>query len=247
MRDRIIAIGALAIVALASAPRPARAERLVLSPWLFDPSLVVDPLAPHAAPTPQACFDDTDIVGYRACPHYAAWGDNLHEPYFVVESGLNYRHFADLVDPPTTERTVGGGEPTTTARRHDTALTIDERFVRRLDPALYTALDFEFGNLMMGTAPRDLEADALASIGVRANLGPVMLAGELAGGGRFYTYAGQDTMHGAGVVEARARGAVWLGPWVSVGAMVGTSLITSGEWVAGGFIEFHSRTYAGQR
>jgi hypothetical protein len=197
---------------------------------------------------PPACFDDSDVVGYRSCPHYAAWGDNLRDAYFVVENGLNWRVFPDAAQPAAVARsTTGVSTQPSSVRRRDHVLTLDERFVRPFGSTLYGALDFEFGNLLVDSTGRDLETDALASIGLRVSLGPAAFAAELAGGGRLYNYVGEATMHGEGVLEARARASVWLGPWVTIGPMVGTSLVTRGEWVAGGFIAFHSRTYAGER
>jgi hypothetical protein len=50
-----------------------------------------------------------------------------------------------------------------------------------------------------------------------------------------------------GVVEARARGELWLSPWITAGATVGASVLDRGDWMAGVYLGVHSRAFAGSR
>jgi hypothetical protein len=49
------------------------------------------------------------------------------------------------------------------------------------------------------------------------------------------------------IVEARARGEVWLSPWVTAGATLGANVLAQGDWMAGLYLGFHSRAFAGSR
>lgn len=50
-----------------------------------------------------------------------------------------------------------------------------------------------------------------------------------------------------GIVEARARGELWLNPWITAGAIMGASVVDQGDWMAGLYVGFHSRAFAGGR
>ena len=49
------------------------------------------------------------------------------------------------------------------------------------------------------------------------------------------------------VVEARARGELWLSPWITAGATLGANVLDRHDWMAGVFVGFHSRAFAGTR
>ena len=49
------------------------------------------------------------------------------------------------------------------------------------------------------------------------------------------------------VVEARARGELWLSPWITAGATLGANVLDRQDWMAGVFVGFHSRAFAGTR
>jgi hypothetical protein len=94
-------------------------------------------------------------------------------------------------------------------------------------------------------------------VGYRATLGKASLAVEGAAGVRSVQYhfasAYQDCAQTTsisdtrGVVEARVRAETWLGPWISAGATVGSSVISRGDWMAGAYLGFHSRAFGGDR
>src|SRR5205823_14245173 len=95
---------------------------------------------------------------------------------------------------------------------------------------------------------RDVAAAGVGVAGVHVGLGAVAIDGELAGGGRFVETATQSryAIDGEGVVEARARAALWVSPWVTVGGVLGTSMIARGEWTAGLFVGGHSWAFGGR-
>ncbi len=191
------------------------------------------------------CFDTSDVVGYRSCPAYGSWGDNLLAPYVFVQIELNVRHFAAAAEPRASvaARTES---PVSTTSAGRVATTYDERFGVALTDALYTALDVELGNFPVGTPPQsdpELVLGALASIGLQQRIGPITLNGELAGGVLATSTATDTALQPEAVIEARARADLWLGPWCTLGALIGRDLLRQGEWMYGFNIGFHSHTY----
>jgi hypothetical protein len=49
------------------------------------------------------------------------------------------------------------------------------------------------------------------------------------------------------ILEARARAALWLSPFVNFGASAGASVIERGSWVAGVHLGIVSQAYGNQR
>jgi hypothetical protein len=104
---------------------------------------------------------------------------------------------------------------------------------------------------------RGFAIGGLGVAGYRATLGKASLAFEGAAGVRSVEYhfasAYQDCAQTTsisdtrGVVEARVRAETWLGPWISAGATVGSSVISRGDWMAGAYLGFHSRAFGGGR
>jgi len=201
------------------------------------------------------CYvDDNDVVGYRRCDRYGAWGRNLLDPYVFFDLGMNERTFGSTATPPSVvpaARTVGPKPPTAGKGSTSTALLFDERMGFGLSRHLYGAVDFELGNFgnldSLDTSTPDLVVDGLASLGLRGGLGPFALAAEVAGGVMEYTFAWERDGHVDGMLEARGRLDLWLSPWCSVGGVVGTSLIAQGDWMAGVYLGVHTWSYAGNR
>jgi hypothetical protein len=198
------------------------------------------------------CVDGSDVVGYRQCPSYGTWGTNLLEPYVYIDFGLNRRHFNSTVRPTALARsTTVGTTPGAIDNYGDDALTFDERLGVGLTRGIYLAFDFELGNFdtfnKNQVNARDVVLDGLVAIGVRLPLGPLALSAELAGGGMAYSYQPDVDFRTTWLAEARGRAEVWLAPWFSVGAMLGTSLIQEGEWLGGIYLGFHTYAYAGDR
>ena len=98
---------------------------------------------------------------------------------------------------------------------------------------------------------------ALGLAGARGSTQHGALALEAAGGVRNTSYYFDSTYHMCetqtivnetrAVVEARARAELWLGPWITAGATLGTSVLSKGDWLAGVYFGIHSRAFAGVR
>lgn len=216
--------------------------------------------AARAEPSSEACcYDDTpcstytveesDVVGVRQCPRYGMWGHDLHDPYVFVDAGMNMRHITQGSSHTSLARTVGGaGKTGTLTSNSDRALTFDERIGYDIVHGLYAAFDFELGNFDSGAdAENSFVFDTLGSIGIRGELGPIALAGELSGGVMQSWFPPQQDSRIDGIVETRGRAELWLGPWITLGGLVGISVLDRSEWVAGLYIGFHSWGYAGDR
>jgi hypothetical protein len=159
-------------------------------------------------------------------------------------------------------------------RRFDTALLASLRTTLDLSRVLYGSLEADLGGTspprssateMVSTGvfgspdlqPRHgVMADALGVAGVRLPLGFGALGVELAGGVRAVSYAFRSSYHDcrqttnvsalAGVAEARARGELWLGPWLTAGVTLGTSVLERNNWMGGLYLGVHSRTFGGR-
>ncbi|MDB4957405.1 MAG: hypothetical protein JWO36_4974 [Myxococcales bacterium] len=194
------------------------------------------------------CIDGTDVVGYERCSRYGSWGQNLLEPYMFVDLGMNVRHFAAASGPSGVA--YRGTRPVTTSGSQE-AVTFDERLGVALSHALYLGLDFELGNFASldesTSAAPDMLVAGLAAFGLRGGLGPIALAGEVAVGGMAYSFPSDKSLRTTELVEVRARGELWLSPWVTVGAQIGTSIVEKDQWIAGLYIGFHTYSYAGDR
>ena len=97
---------------------------------------------------------------------------------------------------------------------------------------------------------------ALAVAGLRGHAGNLTLGAELAGGVRGVSYhyeshylaCEQTDVIAAhrGVVEARARAALWLSPTWNVGVQLGSSLLDRGAWMTGVYFGAHTYAYGGR-
>src|SRR5262245_38299990 len=65
-------------------------------------ALAGDPFDTDGSDGSPPCVDHTDLVGYRRCPGYGAWGRNLLGPYVFLDLGMNMRHF------PNDNRSISG-------------------------------------------------------------------------------------------------------------------------------------------
>jgi hypothetical protein len=199
---------------------------------------------PLADERPPCVADSTDVVGYRHCPRYGAWGASLLDPYVYVDVGMNVRHFASRSAAVAARST----SPVPLSGNESQALTFDERIGYGITHSLYTAIDLELGNFDSSSATdSDVLFAGLASLGMRVGLGPIALAGEMTGGAMESSYPSQTSVHFEGILEARARADLWLAPWFSVGGVIGESLLDHRDWMAGVFIGFHTWGYAGDR
>jgi hypothetical protein len=160
-------------------------------------------------------------------------------------------------------------------RRVDTALLSSLRASVDLSRALYAGLEVDLGGLTRpSTATTEatsagvfgspdvqpghgLLVDSLGVAGVRAATGFGALGVEFAGGLRTVSYGFHSSYHDcqhatsinalAAVAEARARGELWLTPWLTAGATLGTSVLERNAWMGGLYLGIHSRAFGGDR
>jgi hypothetical protein len=165
--------------------------------------------------------------------------------------------------------------PPSEGAANDVAATTNLRLGFGIGHGLYSGLEFEIGGVvapaqaqteMMTTgtygAPNVTQQNALylgfTGIGgyrVSGRRGSIALEG--AGGLRSVRYHFQSNYHlceqsttfvsNRGVIEARARGELWLSPWLTAGVTLGTNVLDQGDWMAGLYLGAHSRAFAGTR
>lgn len=136
-------------------------------------------------------------------------------------------------------------------------LEVDLGRVRQLDEAsaeMASTGVFGSPDLQPG---RGLLVDSLGVVGVRVATGFGALGVELAGGLRAVSYGFHSSYHDCqqatsinalgGVAEARARGELWLTPWLTAGATLGTSVLERNAWMGGLYLGVHSRAFGGDR
>jgi hypothetical protein len=197
---------------------------------------------------PPCATDSSDVVGYRRCTPYGAWGSNLRDPEVFMDLGMNVRHFAPRGGPVAIAR---ASDSVMASGRGDEAWLFDERMGIHLNRALYLAFDFEFGDFAASESPsatqRVLVVDTTLAAGAHVGVGPLALRGEIAGGVMSSALANQTDMTTEGMVEARGRVDLWLSPWFTIGGVVGASLLHDGDWMAGLYFGFHTWSYAGER
>jgi hypothetical protein len=170
--------------------------------------------------------------------------DCAPDPDVMVGVGVNLRHFA----APTRDVAARSTEPITDSAPN--ALTATERLGFQLLHPLYGALEVELGNFTYtGTessrSARDILLVGAGAIGLRGNLAFAALGVELAGGGMAYSHPDDRGLRGAPLLEVRGRADIWLTPWFTVGATLGTSLIRDHEWLAGVSLATHTAPFGG--
>jgi len=157
----------------------------------------------------------------------------------------------------------------------DTALLSSLRASVGLPRGFYTAVEVDVGGLAQPGAvsaemmtngvfgspdlqqKRGFVVDGLGAVGVRGSTHAGGLGVELAGGVRSVSYSYESIYHNcesatsvrayAPVAEARARGELWLGPWLTAGVTIGTSVLESHTWMGGLYLGVHTRAYNGSR
>jgi len=228
-----------------------------------------------------ACEDASDVIGYRRCTKFGAWGKNLRIPQVFIEGGGVVRQFGSLLDRQTGS-VIHGNESFAyrvlaqpRSRPLDTAVLSTLRAGVGLPHGLYTAVEVDLGGLtqpgraateMMSTGSfgspdlqqeRGFVVDSLATIGVHGATHAGGLGVELAGGMRAVSYSFQSNYHDceqttsitafAPIAEARVRGELWLSPWLTAGATVGTSVLEKHSWMGGVYLGVHTRAFGGER
>jgi len=168
-----------------------------------------------------ACTDTSDVVGYRHCIAFGAWGGDLKLPDIEFEAGAIVRQFGSLLDGQTGTVTHGSeafayrvATPVGSGHRSlDTAVLSTMRGSMALAGGMYAALELDLGGLaragqasteMMSSgafgAPelqqrRGFVVDSLGAIGVRGAMHSGAIGVELAGGMRAVSYHFHSSYH----------------------------------------------------
>jgi len=261
----------------ASGSSPGRASHSGASDRYYHPGLSQNPRV-----VPQTtCEDASDVIGFRRCTKFGAWGKNLRIPRVVFEGGVVVRQFGSLLDRQTGS-VIHGNEAFAyrvlappRSRPLDTAVLSTLRAGVGLPHGLYTAVEVDLGGLtqpgratteMMSTGSfgnpelqqgRGFVVDSLGTIGVHGVTRAGGLGAELSGGLRAVSYSFQSNYHlceqatsitaFAPIAEARVRGELWLSPWLTAGAAVGTSVLEKHSWMGAVYLGVHTRAFGGER
>lgn len=231
------------------------------------------------------CAEASDVVGYRRCRPFGAWGSStLRRPQITVEAGAMLRRFPSLLGGQMGSVTHGGetfafrmvqSSTASVSRALDTAVLSTVRVSVGMRSGLYSGLELDLGGVtrpgatsteMMSTGvfgSPDVQqsggfiVDSVGLVGLRGRTGFGTLGVEMAGGLRSVSYDFHSSYHGceqmtgimafSPVAEARARGELWLSPWLSAGAMVGASVLQRNAWMGGLYLGVHSRAFGGER
>lgn len=165
--------------------------------------------------------------------------------------------------------------PTAESSPTDVAVTSNLRLGFGVGRGLYSGLEFEIGGVVSPAAanaemttsgtfgsPSLSQGNAVylgfaGFAGYRASGSRGSIAIEGAGGLRSVRYNFESSYHlcetsetfvsTTSVIEARARGELWLSPWLTAGAQLGTNVLDRGDWMAGLYLGVHSRAFAGTR
>ncbi len=192
-----------------------------------------------------SCHEDHDVVGYRRCPGFD-WARGEDEPDVAVHAGLGWRHVvAPAVPAMVAARTGSAASPLADIAASEVQITIGMA-------GLYGGLELSVGDLTRRTYSFGAFVQGGVVGGEQLPLGPIVLGGELFGGGRSERLTHDINNNKApavtsGVVEARARVGVWVTPWLMVDGAVGSGVLDRRERMATLGVVFHSRSYAGQR
>lgn len=230
---------------------------LAASPALADPGYVV--IAGDGGWTDSSwrpCVTETYVVGRTHCPRFAAW-DVTHVPRVQLYLGASL-HVFDLDDGvfapdgaafSIAEGAVGDGASAT-------ALTYDLRVTGLLGRYLYVGAEGNAGEIELDDGDQYagegvyIAAGGVAGLGIP--LGGLSLRAETFAGHRWLSAPvhadrldREDGRHAMWVVEPRASVELWLGPWTTIGAAVGSNLLRENDVSAGLFVQGHLRAYDG--
>jgi len=160
------------------------------------------------------------------------------EPPVHFEVGLNTRHFTAVTGA---EHAAFRGEAIDPSTEANTAVSVGLRFTHWLPRNLYTGLEAEIGKL--DAFDQSNLAGAYGLFGARGRLGWSSLYVEMAAGHRSVRYGDGLDEEGKLIAEPRVRAEMWLGPRVTLGAALGTTLGARDVWMAGVYLGVHSLVY----
>jgi hypothetical protein len=165
-----------------------------------------------------------------------AIADKGDEPPIHFEVGLNTRHFTAI--DAGGENTAFRGESSDPSIEASAAVSVDLRFMRWLPRNFYAGLEAEVGKLE--AFDHSNLAAAYAVVGSRVQVGFATLSVEMAAGQRKVRYGDGFDEESKLIAEPRVRGEMWLGPRVTLGGAIGTTLGSRDVWMAGVYVGVHS-------
>ncbi|HEY5933425.1 MAG TPA: hypothetical protein VIU61_02245 [Kofleriaceae bacterium] len=225
----------------------------------------------RSGPAEAAC--EHDVHGYSECKEFGAWSTRkaavnveLGTAVRTFASPLGERHGTIMHEQESFSYRVAGSE------RPDTAVVGRLRATVGWRHGLYAGVESEVGALTKNNAAAEMTSEGmlgtpdirqtsaityggLAVAGIGKRLGPVEVGAESAAGFRALAYHYSSAYLACEtstsitavmpVLEARARGSVWVTPFVSVGATYGKSLVDVGS-VGGLYMQWSTRAFGGR-
>lgn len=227
----------------------------------------------RSGPGQEAC--DHDVHGYSTCKEFGKWSTSVEKAVNLelgtamrtFVSPLGERHGTLTHEEEAfSYRVVGPSD------RPDTAVVGQLRASVGWRYGLYAGAEGELGALTRNNVAAEMTSDGmrgtpdirqtsvlayggLVVAGIGRRLGPVEVGVESAAGFRALAYQYSSAYLSCEtttsittampVLEARARGSVWVTPFVSVGATFGKSLVDEGR-VGGLYMQWSTRTFGGR-
>jgi hypothetical protein len=226
-----------------------------------------------ASANPMWCADQSDIVGYRRCTKYGAWGLLTRLPKITASVGVSVRSAPSLL-PGRHGAIERDGmpdafrvEPAPDRAANELLLIAPMRFGMGLPYGLFVAAEAEMGGVLnradVKTSDSSLvlhdgfAASAAGVVGIAGSVPHGRLGVELVSGARLIWYkfqprdpASTETTRARGtaaLVEARVVAELWVNPWFTAGATAGASVIDHGSWIGGLYFGASSRSFGGTR
>jgi hypothetical protein len=194
------------------------------------------------------CTEVSSVVGYRQCSGFGTW--SVRPPALSFDFGVvGHRFVGERVATGT-----GGAEARLASQPGDliaNAVAPQLRTALQLGRPVYLANELEFGRVVSPGTVSATYAAVRGVAGLSVQLEPAVLSAELAGGARFLSYRmtsdASSVRQTRGELQARARLDIWLTPRMTVGAMVGESLVDRGDTIVAVSIGGHLRAFGGAR
>ncbi len=222
---------AFVVLAIALAPRFARADSV-------HGSSVPEPVHPRIEP----CPDDDGVVGLRRCPDFGVWGAALEEPYLIASFGVTIRRLPRSgARDPVLERSTKPQPPA--GDDFTTSYAIVQQFTLSITRHVFVAHELEISPTLEDDPQPDDHRMAVGTqlvAGIHAGTRWIELRGEVAGGIRV-----MQSQDDEGVLEARLRGDIWVSPWVTLGAAIGTSLLDRRDKMIALYVGMHTWSFGG--
>jgi hypothetical protein len=197
----------------------------------------------------EPCLHRDGVVGRRVCPRYGEWATAW--PAVAVTFGVGVRHLAPGPVPSRPPSTARSASSVTNPSTIDDAppssrMSISEQVAIAPNPLTFFAFEVEFSpssREKLAPGERQFSAGSQLVAGVHGGNKTLRLGVEVAGGIRIIDAEADNDEF---VLEARARGDMWLTPWMTLGVLVGSSIIERGDWMMGLSVGTHTNAFGGR-